>query len=63
MPPLSSPSVDVIAWVVWAKETTAWLIHVAYRQYGYPLAEIADHMGVHAAMVSRRLKQAEQSNI
>jgi hypothetical protein len=45
------------------KETTARPIHVAYRQYGYPLAEIADHMGVHAAMVSRRLKQAEQPNI
>jgi hypothetical protein len=45
------------------KETTARPIHVAYRQYEYPLAEIADHMGVHPAMVSWRLKQAEQPNI
>ena len=35
-------------------------IHQAYRQYGYRLAEIADHLGVHAATVSRRLKRAEQ---
>lgn len=35
-------------------------IHQAYRQYGYRLADIADHLGVHAATVSRRLKRAEQ---
>jgi len=29
----------------------------------YRLAEIADHLGVHAATVSRRLKQAEQANV
>jgi DNA-binding MarR family transcriptional regulator len=45
------------------KETTARLNNVAYRQYGYPLAEIAGHMGVHPATVSRRLKQAEKWNI
>jgi hypothetical protein len=39
------------------------LIHTAYRQYGYRLAEIADHLGVHAATVSRRLKQAEEANV
>jgi transcriptional regulator with PAS, ATPase and Fis domain len=39
------------------------IIHTAYRQYGYRLAEIADHLGVHAATVSRRLKQAEQSDV
>ena len=38
-------------------------IHQAYRQYGYRLAEIADHLGVHAATVSRRLKRAEQENV
>ena len=32
----------------------ARLIHTAYRQYGYRLAEIADYLGVHAATVSRR---------
>lgn len=36
------------------------LIYRAYRQYGYRLAEIGDHLGVHAATVSRRLKQAEE---
>jgi len=39
------------------------LIHVAYRQYGYRLAEIAEHLGVHYATVSRRLKQAEHANV
>ena len=39
------------------------LIHMAYRQYGYRLAEIADHLGVHAATVSRRLKQAELEHV
>ncbi|WP_197742053.1 helix-turn-helix domain-containing protein [Nitrospira sp. KM1] len=38
-------------------------IHTAYRQYGYRLAEIADYLGVHAATVSRRLKDAEQANV
>jgi putative transposase len=41
----------------------AQLIHTAYRRYGYRLAEIADHLGVHAATVSRRLKQAEDANV
>ena len=41
----------------------ARLIHRAYRQYGYRLAEIADYLGVHVATVSRRLKQAEQANM
>ena len=35
----------------------------AVRQYGYRLAEIADHLGVHAATVSRRVRQAEQENV
>ena len=38
-------------------------IHQAYRQYGYRLADIADHLGVHAATVSRRLKRAEQESM
>lgn len=41
----------------------ARLIAVAYRRYGYRLAEIADHLGVHYATVSRRLKQAEQADV
>lgn len=45
------------------KEKTAQLIHTAYRQYGYRLAEIADHLGVHAVTVSRRLKKAEKANV
>lgn len=35
------------------------LIHSAYRRYGYQPAEIADHLGVHYATVSRRLKLVE----
>jgi putative transposase len=41
----------------------ARLIHTAYRQYGYRLAEIAKHLGVHPATVSRRLTQAEQAHV
>lgn len=41
----------------------ARLIYVAYRQYGYRLHEIAAHLGVHYATVSRRLKQAEQGKV
>ncbi|HJT21285.1 MAG TPA: transposase [Nitrospira sp.] len=39
------------------------LIYVAYRQYGYRLAQIAAHLGVHYATVSRRLKQAEERDV
>ncbi len=39
------------------------LIYVAYRRYGYRLKEIAEHLGVHYATISRRLKQAEQVNV
>ncbi len=39
------------------------LIAVAYRQYGYRLHDIALHLGVHYATVSRRLKQAEQEQV
>lgn len=38
-------------------------IHMAYRQYGYRLHEIATHLSVHPATVSRRLKQAEQVRV
>jgi REP element-mobilizing transposase RayT len=34
-------------------------VTVAYRQYGYRLREIADHLGVHYATVSRRLRKTE----
>jgi DNA-binding MarR family transcriptional regulator len=36
------------------------IIHEAYRQHGYRLAEIATHLGMHYATVSRRLKRVEQ---
>jgi putative transposase len=39
------------------------LIAVAYRQYGYRLREIAEHLGVHEVTVSRRLMQAEQEDV
>ncbi|ULA63229.1 MAG: hypothetical protein LZF86_100229 [Nitrospira sp.] len=41
----------------------AQLIQTASRQYGYRLAEIAAHLGVHPATVSRRLKQAEAADV
>ena len=41
-------------------EATPDAIGCAYREYGYRLAEIAQHLGVHYATVSRRLKQFEQ---
>jgi transcriptional regulator with PAS, ATPase and Fis domain len=40
----------------------ARLIHTAYREYGYRLTDIANYLGVHAATVSRRFKEAEQAN-
>ncbi|MBS0158030.1 MAG: helix-turn-helix domain-containing protein [Nitrospira sp.] len=36
---------------------------VAYRQYGYRLREIAEHLGVHEVTVSRRLKRTEQGPV
>ena len=39
------------------------LIAVTYRQYGYRLREIAEHLGMHDVTVSRRLKQAEQRSV
>lgn len=38
----------------------AW---TAVRQYGYRLAEIAAHLGVHPATVSRWVKQAEEADV
>jgi transcriptional regulator with PAS, ATPase and Fis domain len=38
-------------------------IQTVYRRYGYRLHEIGDHLGVHAATVSRRLKQAERVRV
>ncbi|MBM4256581.1 MAG: helix-turn-helix domain-containing protein [Deltaproteobacteria bacterium] len=40
---------------------TAEAIGRAYRDHGYRLAEIAQHLGIHYATVSRRLKQFEQT--
>jgi DNA-binding IclR family transcriptional regulator len=39
------------------------LIPDAARRHGYRLAEIAEQLGAHDATVSRRLAQAEQSNV
>ena len=36
------------------------VIHEAYRRYGYRLVEIAAHLGVHSATISRWLRRAEQ---
>jgi Homeodomain-like domain len=32
----------------------------AYKEHGYPLHKIGEHLGIHYATVSRRLKQMEQ---
>ncbi len=42
------------------KGTPSRHIEQAYRQYGYRLREIADHLGVHESTVSRHLKQIEE---
>ena len=34
----------------------------AYKEHGYRLHEIATHLGIHYATVSRKLKQMEQPN-
>lgn len=38
------------------------VIREVCRQYGYRLTDIAANLGVHSATVSRRLRQAEQTN-
>ena len=38
-------------------------IMLAYREHGYRLHEIAEHLGVHYATVSRRLKELEGRNV
>lgn len=45
------------------KQALTRLIHEAYRRHGYRLIEIADHLGVHYATVSRWLKTAEQQDV
>ena len=35
----------------------------AYRRYGYRMIEIAEHLGVHYATVSRRLRRTEQADV
>lgn len=45
------------------RRAQAQLIHEAYRQHGYRLHEIATHLGVHYATVSRWLKRAEESTV
>lgn len=39
------------------------VVHEAYRRYGYRLAEIAAHFGVHSATISRWLRRAEQEHV
>ena len=35
----------------------------AYRRYGYRMIEIAEHLGVHYATVSRRVRRAEKADV
>ena len=46
---------------IFAKSKEAGIAQ-AYREHGYRLHEIAKHLGVHYATVSRRLKQLENSS-
>jgi putative transposase len=39
------------------------VIMEAYRRYGYRMAEIAGHLGVHYSTVSRRLRRAERRDV
>ena len=41
------------------KKTGGRSVDIAYREYGYRMNEIARHLGVHYATVSRRLKALE----
>jgi REP element-mobilizing transposase RayT len=41
------------------KKAAGRSVEIAYREYGYRLNEIAQHLGVHYATVSRRLKALE----
>jgi hypothetical protein len=41
------------------KKTGERFVAIAYREYGYRMNEIAQHLGVHYATVSRRLKALE----
>jgi IS30 family transposase len=36
-------------------------VAVAYREHGYTLREIAQHLGCHYSTVSRRLRREEQT--
>ncbi len=36
-------------------------VRIAYREWGYTMREIADHLGCHYSTISRRIRQAEQT--
>jgi len=39
------------------------VIYAAYVQYGYTLKEIAEHLGVHYATISRAIKRVEEGSV
>ena len=45
------------------KQSESTRILLTYRRYAYRLAAIAEHLGVHYATVSRRLKCAEEADV
>jgi len=45
-----------------SESVSAEIIHHAYRNYGYTQREIAQHLGVHYATISRRIRAWEQLN-
>ena len=46
-----------------AKANLDAMMMEAYRRYGYRMSEIADHLGVHYATVSRHLKRVEKGSV
>ena len=55
----SRPSLEA----VFQSEKDNRVIAKAYREHGYTMKEIADHLGVHYATISRRLKRHEQAEV
>ena len=61
VPRLQRRPVRVTLHQIFGKNSDGRAIDVAYREHGYRMNEIAQHLGVHYATVSRRLKAFENT--